>query len=342
MDLILALGELAFASRLRRLSDRLMRDVSQVYAACEADFEPRWFPLLYLLRSRSPLAITEIATTLGVTHPAVNQIAAAMSRKGLVVSIRDRRDDRRRLLALSPAGRALAGRLVPVWSEIEAATRELLDAEGTGILASLDRIERSLDRQSVAARVRARRAPDHAAVQIVPYTERLRGAFARLNREWIEEFFTLEPCDEAVLADPEGAIVQPGGAVFFALGAGEPLGTVALLRRDATTFELAKMAVTAAARGGGIGRRLALVAIDHARTAGATRLILFTSKKLVAATRLYRSLGFRPVRPSRQIAHPYRRPTYAMEMALPGETLVAAAEDPRPTLAPGPALRRGR
>jgi len=316
VDLILALGELAFASRLRRLSDRLMRDVARVYAAAEADFEPRWFPLLYLLRDRSPLAITEISTTLGVTHPAVNQIAAAMSRKGLLVSSRDGRDDRRRLLALSPAGRTLAGRLRPVWSEIESSTRELLDAEAPGILASLDRIERSLDRQGVAERVRARRERARPEVQIVPYSRRLRAAFARLNREWIEEYFTVEPCDEEVLADPEGAIVRRGGAVFFALCAGKPIGTAALLRRDATTFELAKMAVTASVRGGGIGRRLALAAIDHARTAGARRVILLTSNKLVAATRLYRSLGFRPVRLSCRIPNPYRRPSRAMQLDL--------------------------
>jgi hypothetical protein len=49
MDIIKDLAELALASRLKRLSDRLMKDVSQVYKDCKIDFEPRWFAVLYAL-----------------------------------------------------------------------------------------------------------------------------------------------------------------------------------------------------------------------------------------------------------------------------------------------------
>ena len=42
-DIIAELGELAFASRLKRLSDRLMRDVSRIYQQMDVDFEARWF-----------------------------------------------------------------------------------------------------------------------------------------------------------------------------------------------------------------------------------------------------------------------------------------------------------
>ena len=49
IDLIRKLGPLAFASRLKRLSERLMKDVALVYKDLNVDFQPRWFPVLYLL-----------------------------------------------------------------------------------------------------------------------------------------------------------------------------------------------------------------------------------------------------------------------------------------------------
>ena len=51
----------------------------------------------------------------------------------------------------------------------------------------------------------------------------------------------------------------------------------------------------------GSGRRLSLLALDYARNHGARKAILVTSSKLVAAIRLYESMGFRhatmPVNP---------------------------------------------
>lgn len=317
MDLIRELGDLAFASRLRRLSERLMRDVASVYAEEKVAFEPRWFPVLFLLRGHSPMAVTEIAATLGVTHPAVNQIAAAMERKGLLVSSRDRSDDRRRLLGLSARGRTLGAQLEPVWNEIESATRDLISQEAPGILDALGRIEQALDSRSIFRRIHDRRTGlDSDRLEIVPYAKRLRSAFARLNREWLDEYFEVEPIDAAVLADPEGTVLRNGGQILFALLDGKPVGTVALIRCDAVTFELAKMAVTAKVRGKGIGRRLALAAVEHARAAGADTLFLRTSRRLQAANRLYESLGFTRIRSEKPTAGSYRRPTYTMKLDL--------------------------
>jgi 2-hydroxychromene-2-carboxylate isomerase len=75
MDLIIELGELALASRLKRLSERLMRDVSRVYRELDEPFEARWFPLLRALLEESPQGVTQVARALGLTHPAVNQLA---------------------------------------------------------------------------------------------------------------------------------------------------------------------------------------------------------------------------------------------------------------------------
>ena len=152
-DLITQLGSLALASRLRRLSDRLMRDVARVYAEQKVAFEPRWFPLLYLLKKRSPVSVTDAARALGLTHPAINQIAGAMIKAGLVSGNRDRSDERRRLLKLTPMGKDTYATLTPIWRQIEAANAELLSETGHDLLAVLASVESLLDGKDMYARI---------------------------------------------------------------------------------------------------------------------------------------------------------------------------------------------
>ncbi|MFC0184416.1 hypothetical protein ACFFJX_18555 [Pseudarcicella hirudinis] len=45
MDLISELGPLAFGSRLKRLSDMVMKGGQEVYRHYGVDFEPKWFTL---------------------------------------------------------------------------------------------------------------------------------------------------------------------------------------------------------------------------------------------------------------------------------------------------------
>lgn len=351
MDLLADLGELALASRLRRLSDRLLRDVSRLYGDLDVPFEARWFPLLQALRRQSPQTVTGLARALGLTHPAVTALAREMARHGLVASRQDPRDARRRLVRLAAGGRAVVERLDPVWEEIRQANRELLAEDGVDLLAALGRLEARLDRRSMYERVVARLEADRAAagpatgagagpgaggkrgaaaaakparlaappaerIAIVPYRPAYKKHFRALNEAWLREHFSVEPEDTALLADPNGRIVRRGGAVLFALRDGEVVGTCALLRHRGDLWELAKMAVAAPVRGQGLGRRLAEAAIDEARRRGARTLFLETSPVLKPALALYRSLGFRRVRQGPHGPTKYRRCTIAMVLAL--------------------------
>ena len=60
---------------------------------------------------------------------------------------------------------------------------------------------------------------------VVPYREDFRPAFEQLNRDWIESYFVLEDADRAVFADPAGAILGPGGQIFFVVEGDTVLGT---------------------------------------------------------------------------------------------------------------------
>ncbi len=152
------------------------------------------------------------------------------------------------------------------------------------------------------------------SVRLVSWDPRLRPDFERLNREWIERYFAVEEEDRRVFTDPEGEIVAPGGQVFFLIDEEGVRGTCAVIRHDHETFELAKMAVVAAARGRGYGDRLMDAAIAFARSAGARRMLLLSNTRLAPALALYRKHGFRevPLDP----ANGYSRADIQLELAL--------------------------
>lgn len=150
-------------------------------------------------------------------------------------------------------------------------------------------------------------------VRLVPYAPEHRAAFRDLNLEWIATYFEVEPEDRRILDDPEAHVLEPGGAILMAMEGDRPVGTGALVRIGPREFELAKMAVTPAAQGRGIGRRLCAGLIGLARELGADRLELLSHRSLEPAIALYSSLGFREM-PLGDV--PYRRANIRMELAL--------------------------
>jgi ribosomal protein S18 acetylase RimI-like enzyme len=133
---------------------------------------------------------------------------------------------------------------------------------------------------------------DVTEVTVVPYREEFRAAFEELNREWIETYFTLEPADREILGDPRGTILERGGQVFYVLEGGEVLGTCAVLRHSAGECEIAKMAVSPAARGRGFGDLLMEACISFARELGSRKVVIVSNTALEPAIRLYRKHGF--------------------------------------------------
>lgn len=139
-------------------------------------------------------------------------------------------------------------------------------------------------------------APD--PLRIVDFDPRWRGDFARLNLEWLQRWFEVEPVDREVLADPETHLLAPGGRVLFAIltmddGSERAVGTVALRHEGAGVYELTKMAVEPGHRGAGIGRRLMEGALAAFHTLGGRELYLESNSKLGPALALYGSVGFR-------------------------------------------------
>jgi putative acetyltransferase len=151
-------------------------------------------------------------------------------------------------------------------------------------------------------------------LRIRPFQAGDEDAFRRLNEEWIERYFRLEEKDRKMLGDPRGQILDPGGAILIAEVEGAAVGCCALIASGPDTLELAKMAVTDAYQGRGLGRSLLASAIDTARSMGAVRLFLETNSKMTPAVRLYESMGF--MHAQRVQESDYARSDVYMELPL--------------------------
>jgi putative acetyltransferase len=163
----------------------------------------------------------------------------------------------------------------------------------------------------------AKEQPSSAAeIAIRQFQPRDAAAFRRLNEEWITRYFRIEPKEMPVLADPQVNILDLGGRIFFATAGERCVGCCALVRIGEQEFEVAKMAVEPAYQRAGIGRKLLAAAIEEGRNAGARRLYLETNHALTPAIRLYESVGFRHIDPSRIIPSPYERADVYMELIL--------------------------
>jgi len=317
VDLIRELGSLALASRLRRLAEWLYKDGVRIYREESADFEPRWFPLFYLLKESGAVPVTVAASALGYSHPAINQIAGQMSRRGFLESIRDKKDERKRLLRLTKKGKAAVSSLQPVWEDIEAVAKELLSEASGDFLSDIGRIEDALLKTGMYERViRKMKMRQLNEIEIIDYQPKFKRYFESLNLEWLKEYFSVEETDKIVLSDPYEKIIKPGGFVLFARLNGKIVGTAALIKHSEHIYELAKMAVAREVRGRQVGRKLSLAAIEHARKEGARNLVLLTSPQLTAACNLYRSLGFVEISPAQPWAAPHHRESIAMGLEI--------------------------
>lgn len=321
MDLINELKELVLATRLKRLSERFTQDVSLVYKEQHLDFEPRWFPVFYVLLEQSPSSIMDIAKAIGVTHPAINQIANEMIRDGLVIALKDETDKRKRLLSLTDKAYALVPNLKQVWKDIGQAVSDVVASSEYDVLAVLASLEALLDEKSFYARInQAMQQRLSDGIQVIEYQPAYREAFKALNLAWIQKYFVVEAADERVLSNPETEILAPGGHIFLAQSGDQIVGTAALIKVDDTHFELAKMAVSQSCQGQGIGKKLLEHAIQWAKARQLQQLTLETNSSLAPALHLYRKVGF--VRIPFDADHPteFERADVRMQLDLTAST----------------------
>lgn len=293
-DILRDLGYLALGSRLKRLAEHLQADAAKAHARMGYPMKPAQFPLLAALDARGPLTVTEAVRALGVSQPAVTRTLGSLIAADLVETQRDPHDSRVKRIRLTPEGHALLARMKrDLWPHIDAAAAALAEGPPADLLTLISRVENAMQASPLDARVRALTP----RLRVIPYDDSLAGTFAEITRAWVEDMFTLEANDKAIIEDPRGMVIDRGGEILFveseALGI---VGTCALMPSDGTSFELTKMGVTASARGKKVGAFLleaVLARASEMKSEGTLgELFLLTNAKCEAAIHLYEKHGF--------------------------------------------------
>jgi DNA-binding MarR family transcriptional regulator len=133
---------------------RLDADIEELYV--QAGFtgvSSRHVLPLVRLAHRGPLTIRGLAEECQVSHSAMSQTVAAMSRSGFVETQPDPSDGRARLVALTALGREVAALGEVEWRATEAVVAEL-EAETSSPLSEVVReIEAALERRDFGSRL---------------------------------------------------------------------------------------------------------------------------------------------------------------------------------------------
>lgn len=289
-DVMQDLGALFLGSRLKRLGERMQAGAARVISGAGLDLQPAHMPLLFALDDRS-LTIGQLVQAVGISQPGVTRSIGQLVAMGLARA--DTGDDQRhRTISLTANGvAALARAKVLACPQIVAGVDQLLAGRTAELLAALAEIEEALNARSLDERA-AQARPQVLVIR--EYSDALAQEFHDINAAWISEMFHMEEADRETLENPRASIIDTGGAILFAEAPGLGIiGTCALKRTDANSFELTKMGVRESARGLGGGEFLLKAAIGKAQELGADPLYLLTNSRCAAAIHLYEKFGFR-------------------------------------------------
>jgi len=309
-------GRVAIGSRLRLLTDMITSDMSDVYNMYGVELKPKWFPVFQTLAMEGSKSITEIAKSIGHSHPSVSNIAKEMMREKIVKEVGDKSDGRRTKIALTGKGLKISSILNEQCQDVAAAVDTICSSTTNDLWRAIDEWTEQLSEKSMQQRVKEERCKRLAGlITVVPYEDKYQPAFKQLNEEWITKQWELEEIDKRIINNPRASIIDNGGHILVALFDKEPVGVVALVpaKIEGYDFDIEKYAVSSKMQGRGIGTFLFKAAIEKAKSLGAKKIFLETNSTLKAAIHVYKKVGFVEVK---GYATEYARADVLMELTI--------------------------
>jgi DNA-binding MarR family transcriptional regulator len=147
MNLINEIGSLGLATRMQKISDSIRKEASQIYKEHGIEFESKWFPVVYLLRRKSPMSVVEIANELGYAHPSVIALINELQAKKLVRSASHKKDGRKRLLSLTPKAVVMVKKMEPLWDKMVQVNNSITNNKNN-LLKAIEEAEEQLSGES--------------------------------------------------------------------------------------------------------------------------------------------------------------------------------------------------
>lgn len=316
MDALRGYGELGLGSRLKRVSEYMMKETQLVYNHFNVDFDPYLFPIFKIIVNKKGVTNSEIQNSLQFTQPAITQAINKLNDKGLIIYEFDKLDKRKKNISLSDKGHHTLEKLKPIWKSIDKVIKEYTLESSSSLIEHLNILENKLNTKNFSNTIINNvKMNTTKTLEIISFDKQYAKDFYELNVEWLKTFFYVEPYDEEVLSKPEKYIINKGGHIFFAKLNNQIVGTVALMPigHDGL-FELTKMAVSPKHRGYKIGQQLMQHCIDFAKSIGLPNLILYSNTALENAIYIYKKYGF--IEKPLESNTPYKRSDIKMELVF--------------------------
>lgn len=127
MSLIDDFGSLGLASQLERLSEILKKDAANIFNLHLPGIKYKWYPVIFGLYKSGSISVVELANELSYAHPSIIDILKEMEQMGLIKSVMDKSDNRKRLLSLTAKGNKLMQKILPLTEAFSIVVNELLN-----------------------------------------------------------------------------------------------------------------------------------------------------------------------------------------------------------------------
>ncbi|HTO62198.1 MAG TPA: helix-turn-helix domain-containing GNAT family N-acetyltransferase [Bradyrhizobium sp.] len=246
--------------------------------------------VIYELAHRDELSAKEIGSELGLDAGYLSRIVQNFEEAGLI-SRRPLASDRRQYqLSLTAKGRQAFARLDRNSQQEVAAMLSVLSADDrsrlTAAMATIEQLLAPSSRPRAPFLLRSHRVGD------IGWVISRHGAIYAQEYGWDIGF-------EALVAEIAGQFIKshdPGREhCWIAELAGEPVGSIFLVKSTDEVAKLRLLLVEEKARGLGVGRALVEQCIRFAREARYRKITLWTQSILVAARGIYQGCGFHRV-----------------------------------------------
>ncbi|MCG8530291.1 MAG: MarR family winged helix-turn-helix transcriptional regulator [Desulfovibrionales bacterium] len=229
-------GALLLGTRLKRLSDKFLCDLSKIYRNRDIRFEAGWFPVFYLLDTQEKVTISCLSKQLEITHSGASQMVATLKKKGFIQLNQIQEDKRMKTVCLTPKGREKLDEIKPIWTAIQESLEDIIPPgeDQPRVLQLLGELESAMAHLNFVDLVENKLAENHSMeeVRIGPYGEDQDEALKALVLNWLSESPESMPEDMDWLNHPQGVLKEKRSALFTA-GQGKSLiGACAVTQRE--------------------------------------------------------------------------------------------------------------
>jgi DNA-binding MarR family transcriptional regulator/RimJ/RimL family protein N-acetyltransferase len=244
--------------------------------------------VLFELAHTDQLAVADLRRTLDLDAGYLSRILSRFMADGLVEREPSATDARRRLVRLTPAGRAAFAEADTLQAgAIDRLVAPLDEEQRSQLVSAMGRIRHVLDDDRVRAGEVALRAPMPGDLGWVVARH---GARYAAEHGWGAGF---EALVARVVADFGDRGDTAREAAWIAELDGERVGSIfCTASGDLDTAQLRLLLVEPQARGAGVGTRLVDQCIGFARRAGYRRIMLWTTDLQTQARKIYQRAGF--------------------------------------------------